>query len=383
MEVKIGQKFSIDEAFSIAIEEAKKGLGFVAPNPPVGCVVLDKEKRFLSKGFHKKWGGPHAEVEALNQIDDKSLLEGATVIVTLEPCSHYGKTPPCAELLSKFPLSEVHYGLKDPNPLVSGGGIQLLERAGIKVFSADLKWKSSLEELMEIFFTHQRHGECFVGLKVASSLDGKMSLANGESQWITGEKAREQGHRLRALYGAILTTARSILRDGSKLNARVFPFEQKNIPVFLLDRKAQTAVDLMSSPLLTVREASDVYIFTKPENISKFDPAFHILPLSEESDFFNLKEVFQKIKGCGFSSILVEAGPQLCSALISQGLFHRLELFMGHKILGEAPESSWTKGLNLKAMSEALTLDSTRVQTLEGDIWISGRHPKSYKPLFL
>lgn len=385
MEIQIGTPLSIREAFELAVSEARKGLGFVSPNPPVGCVVLDRHGNFLSSGYHQRFGGPHAEVEAINKITDPSLLKGAVVIVTLEPCAHHGKTPPCAEMLAKLPLSEVHYGLKDPNPLVAGKGIEVLRKAGIEVVTAPSEMQIALELLVESFLTNQKYKECFVGVKAASSLDGMMCLENRESQWITSEAARLQGHRLRAQYGAVLTSANSLINDNSRLNARVAPFENKSIPVFILDEQGRCGEFLPKSNLLSLREPSEIFVFTFKEHLTKCKglPSSQLIEMEPNDEgLFRLDEVFRRIWDLNTASVMVEAGPQLTSALVSQGLFHRLELFIGNKILGANSTGSWTKGLMPSRMDETISLKHIRFQTFGEDLLVSGRNPSSFQPLF-
>jgi diaminohydroxyphosphoribosylaminopyrimidine deaminase/5-amino-6-(5-phosphoribosylamino)uracil reductase len=381
VEVEIGSPLSIEQAFRLALEEARKGFGGVSPNPPVGCVILDAKNRLLAKGHHQKFGGPHAEVEAFNRVEDKSLLHGAKFIVTLEPCSHFGKTPPCADLLSSLPLAEVHYGLKDPNPLVSGKGLEKIKGAGIGVFSAPPSLQGELEEVAEIFLHFQRQKKCFVGLKVASSLDGRMGLSNGESQWITNAVSREQGHLLRAYYGAVLTSATSVIKDDARLNVRVPPFESKKIPVFLLDRAAKSAEFLKTAKLMKVRSPHDVFIFTGKDNENKWAsvlPEGQVLSAPLKEGNLDLAWILREISARGYVSVMVEAGPRLSSAFLSQGLFDRLELFLGNKILGDSPEGSWSKGLRLLKLDQALSLEALRIRTLGGDLWLSGRKPESF-----
>ncbi len=384
MAIEVGDRISITDAFKLAIFEAEKGKGFVSPNPPVGCVVLSEDNRLLATGFHRRFGGPHAEVEAVNSLSDPSVLKGAKIIVTLEPCSHFGKTPPCAEFLAQFPIAEVHYGLKDPNPKVSGRGLQVLEDAGIKTEMAPASFAAELEVLVETFVCNQKFNEPFVGVKVATSLDGMMCLKNRESQWITGAEAREQGHRLRAHYGSVLTSANSLVNDNSRLNSRIEPFKDKSIPVFLLDQNAKSADFLEDSELLKVRDKKDLFVFTKSENLKRFSglPSSHVIGLSCSEEGFDLREILRKIRDLGMHSLLIEAGPVLTSAMISQGLFHRLEVFIGSKIIGSNPTGSWTKGLNFSQMSDVLEFHPSKIMTLGRDFYLSGRNPKSFSPLF-
>lgn len=385
MEVQIGSKLSLINAFHLAIAEAKKGYGFVSPNPAVGCVFLDKNFALVSKGFHQKYGGPHAEVEAFKGLKSPSLVDGGYAIVTLEPCAHFGKTPPCAELLAKLPLKEVHYGLKDPNPLVSGKGLEILRNVGIEVVEAPEEVRADLEDLCEVFLVNQNFKECFVGLKLASSLDGMMCLSSGESQWITSERAREQGHFLRAKYGAVLTTARSVIRDNSRLNSRVKPFLNKEIPVAIIDEEGEMASFLQDSLLLKARSAEQVCVFTLEKNFSSFKsfPKIQLKVLEMKNNQPDLRDVFRSLHEMSWPSVLVEAGPSLTSALVGQGLYHRLELFLGNKILGSNVLGSWTKGLGPSSMAEVKGVTRPKVQTFGEDIFLSGRNSDSFKPLFL
>lgn len=385
MEVQIGTKLSLVDAFRLAIAEGKKGYGFVSPNPAVGCVFLDKNFGFISKGFHQRYGGPHAEVEAYNGLINSSLLEGGHAVVTLEPCAHFGKTPPCAELLAKLPLKEVHYGIKDPNPLVSGKGLDILSRAGIAVTQAPDEVRGELEDLCEVFLVNQNFKECFVALKLASSLDGMMCLPGGESQWITSQVAREQGHFLRAKYGAVLSTAKSVMKDDSQLNSRVEPFLNKKIPVAILDEQGELPSFLPKSSLLRVRSAEQIYIFTPQEHFPKFKAlrSLQLKVLEIKNEKPDLKSVFRSFYEMKWPSVFVEAGPSLTSALMEQDLYHRLELFIGNKFLGSNTLGSWTKGLSPSSMAEVKGLIRPQVQTLGEDIFISGRNSSSFKPLFL
>jgi diaminohydroxyphosphoribosylaminopyrimidine deaminase/5-amino-6-(5-phosphoribosylamino)uracil reductase len=236
-----GVKFTPFQAMQLAIDEAAKGLPFVSPNPAVGCVVLDADGGFLSSGYHQKYGEAHAEVNAVKGLSETDLQQ-AQVYVTLEPCAHQGKTPSCARMLAKHPLQRVVYGLRDPNPLVSGKGAQILREAGIDCMlfheCAGPGLEAELEEVCEAFLWNQRHNRLFVSLKVAASLDGKIALASGESKWITGAASREFAHWLRASHDATLIGVGTLLRDDPALDIR-HPEIQKTNQVVVLDSQAQ------------------------------------------------------------------------------------------------------------------------------------------------
>lgn len=373
----------IEVAFDLALQEAKRGLGFVEPNPPVGCVILDRDGNLLSVGFHHAFGQPHAEVDAIQKIDNKSKLNGAKIFVTLEPCSHFGKTPPCAELLAQYPLAEVYYGLKDPNPKVSGKGLEKLEKAGIKTIQAPEEIRQKLEVLMEIFLTNMRFSEPFIALKVAASLDGQLSLRDGESQWITSEKAREEGQRLRARYGFVLTGVKTLKMDDPRMNCRVEPFEQKEISLGVMDRLGECADFLKNSKAFKLRDPSKIFILTSKAGASRFDAGLGVklLNIPESSNHLDLKIGMRALWEQGVHSLLVEGGPSLTSAFLKEGLFHRLHLFMGNKILGAGHQKSWTEGLSVNNLSQALSLADPEIQMFQESFLISGRNPNSFNTL--
>ena len=204
---------------SRAIELAKKGRFTTRPNPNVGCVIV-KDNQIIGEGFHYLAGQPHAEVFALRQAyeHDAKHLQGATAYVTLEPCSHHGRTPPCADALIKAGISRVVIAVVDPNPKVDGVGIAKLQQAGIEVITGICE--QAAYQLNEGFFKVMRGGLPFVRLKIATSLDGRTAMANGESKWITSDQSREDVQRLRAQAGAIITGSETILQDHPALNIR-------------------------------------------------------------------------------------------------------------------------------------------------------------------
>lgn len=201
-----------------ALELASLGKGYVSPNPLVGCVVVDNKGNKIGEGFHKKFGESHAEVNAISSITNKELLSGATVYVTLEPCSHIGKTPPCADMLAALPLKEVIIAMKDPNPKVNGNGIRILKNAGIKVQVGILE--SEAEKLNEFFIHHQNFGRPFITLKIAQTADGFLAAADGDSQWISGKQSRKKVHEWRAEYDAVLIGRTTAMADNPSLTVR-------------------------------------------------------------------------------------------------------------------------------------------------------------------
>lgn len=380
----------IDSAMSLAISEARMGAGFVSPNPQVGCVILDRTGKVLSKGYHKKIGGPHAEVDALLNLGDnhesdpsrrEELLRGATVIVTLEPCAHEGRTPSCAKALAKLPIRRVIYGLVDPNPLVSGQGASIIQAAGIEAVLYQGTLTSELEEVCEHFLVNFSEKRPFISLKVASSLDGQMALASGESKWITSEASRLFAHYLRATHEAILIGQKTLEIDNPSLNVRHPDFAgQKNHVIVLLGSN---------------------YAHLKPRDLNLFkaheESFVHFLEFAGEGYFrlrlnsdgrlartsskmeINKDFTWIENKKPFFNSILVEGGAQVLSSFIAGSLADRLYLFQAPLVLGAKGGKAWSQQVTIDSMANKITLRNSKVSSLGPDFLITGRWNRTAK----
>ncbi len=368
-------------AMKLAISEAKKGHGWVSPNPVVGCVILDHQGILLSTGYHKKLGGPHAEVEALQKIKDPHKLKGAHVFVTLEPCSHFGRTPPCAEALARLPLKEVTYGLLDPNPKVSGRGAEILRKAGItctgwsEILRENTKEiETELNELAEIFLYNQRQQKCFVSLKVASSLDGKIGMRSGESKWITGELARQQSHVLRAQYDAVVIGKNTFLKDDPSLNVRLPGYEKHINSVVILDPKGESLAKIESSKLARVRPLEKIFIATlNDQNISGTkDGGPRVLRIRKTSgEKLDMPDLLAQLWTNEIKSLFVEGGAHSFAGLLAAREFQRLHLFMAPILLGGAHGASWTQYFGGEKMSDLLAFDGTEPTQFGRDFYFS------------
>lgn len=352
----------------MAITEGTKGAGFVSPNPLVGCVILDRDRRFLAKGHHARLGDLHAETHALKNVDDPERLRGAHFFVTLEPCAHEGRQPSCAKTLAQLPIASVTYGLRDPNPLVAGKGAEILRQAGIEVHLFS-ELQEELEELAEIFLMNMRHSRPFVAIKVAASLDGQVALSDGSSQWITAEKARAEVQTLRGQYDCVLTGAGTFLHDDPRLNARDPRFEKKPQRLVILDPSGSILEKLGSSRALTVRRPEDITIVTQ-KGISVPGPYGHI-QLPFETGAFALQALLVKLRDRGLGSVFVEAGPHTVSSFLTQRLADRLFLFFAPKIIGRG--KSWTAGLEIPELGQAVQLESSKVRPIGEDWLLTGR----------
>ncbi|HAH51446.1 MAG TPA: bifunctional diaminohydroxyphosphoribosylaminopyrimidine deaminase/5-amino-6-(5-phosphoribosylamino)uracil reductase RibD, partial [Balneola sp.] len=312
-----------------ALELASLGKGYVSPNPLVGCVVVDNKGNKIGEGFHKKFGESHAEVNAISSITNKELLSGATVYVTLEPCSHIGKTPPCADMLAALPLKEVIIAMKDPNPKVNGNGIRILKNAGIKVQVGILE--SEAEKLNEFFIHHQNFGRPFITLKIAQTADGFLAAADGDSQWISGKQSRKKVHEWRAEYDAVLIGRTTAMADNPSLTVRHIKGRQpKRIVIdgpFELPRDLNVFSD-------KYEERTTILTWNKEKSKDAADPMLKVLSqnyfrgeiiqTSQKDGHVDLREAFKLLGKSGISSVLVEGGQQLSSALIRQGLVDKI-----------------------------------------------------------
>lgn len=358
----------------MAIAEGRAGAGFVSPNPLVGCVILDREGLLIGKGYHARLGDLHAEAAALKSVADPKRLEGAHVIVTLEPCAHEGRQPSCAKHLARLPVARVTYGRRDPNPLVAGQGAEILKAAGkqVELFS---QLETELEELAEIFLLNQRERRAFVALKTATSLDGQIALSDGQSQWITGPEARARVGTLRGEYDAVLTGAGTVLRDDPRMNARDAKFAGKPATLVLLDHSGATLEGFARRRLLEVREPKDIILVTSPSVSSPPEGVRHVtLPLTNgEFDLRALLDVLRTQHG--LHSLFVEAGAHTNSSFLRQHLVDRLYLFQAPKLLGQG--LNWTSQLKITRLDQALRLSSTRVELIGEDVLWTGRFARS------
>lgn len=357
------------EAMRMALKEARRGEGFVSPNPLVGCVILDRAGHLLACGHHARVGDDHAEIHALKQVKDLERLDGAQVFVTLEPCAHEGRTPSCAKRLAQLPLRSVTYGITDPNPLVAGEGAEILRRAGIEVCSFD-ELKDECEELAEIFLANMRFGRPFVALKVAASLDGKIALNDGSSQWITGEAARKEVLYRRGCYDAVLTGVGTFLHDDPRLDARDPRFANRPNRVVLLDPSGKSLESLKASKLWSARRPEDIYLVTTDK--VKCDLPVQQIALSlDENGNFDLLDVLERLKASGIFSLFVESGSRTAALFLNAGLVDRLFLFQAPKILGQGKD--WTSGLRIDDLDSAIRLENLSVRSFGEDLLISAR----------
>ena len=366
-----GQTLSPGEALKLAICMAKKGVGLVEPNPPVGCVILDKNYKFLSVGYHTQYGKDHAEVEALKQVPNKNLLRGAHVFVTLEPCHHQGKTPSCAKALSRLPIASLTYGASDP--FTKEKGLLLLKQKGIKVApSPHLTWEC--HHLIQKFSFSMQNQKTFISLKLGATIDGKIGTLKGESKWITGKRSLKHSHTLRASHTGVLIGVHTFLKDNPKLNIRHPSFKNKSNKVVILDPCGKSLSKLQNSLLFQSHNPKDVIVIYDSNKIKKPPPYPFLLKgfkASAKDGQFDLNTLTKVLyKQNKISSLLVEGGAASISQFLAQKAAQKIFLYIAPKLLGIG--LSWTRGLSLHRLSKMITLKNVVTKKLTPDFLIEG-----------
>lgn len=342
------------------ISLAKRGLGRTSPNPMVGCVIV-KNGEIIGKGYHKKYGGPHAEIEALNSA--KESLKGATLYVNLEPCCHFGKTPPCTDAIIKSGIKKVVCCTLDPNKKVAGKGFKKLKKTGIKVKHGFLQEESN--ELNEVFFTFHKKHRPFVVLKFASSFDGKIATANGDSKWITNEIARENARQLRGQYQAILVGANTVIKDNPHLgvgNNRQDPLR------VILDAKLKIPLEGKifrdkNVLILTTNQCDKL----KKEKFIQKGVEVKQLP----GRMISAKNILQVLKDRGIISLFIEGGSGALGTFVDEKLVDRVFVFHAPILVGGVNSIGAVGGKGVKNIKDALQFKKPKVIILGDNILIS------------
>jgi len=347
-----------------ALRLAARGQGRTSPNPMVGAVIVSGDTA-VGKGYHKEIGGPHAEIWALREAGDQAA--GATLYVTLEPCSHQGRTPPCTDAIIQAGIRKVVAAVGDPNPQVCGKGFEQLRRAGMRVEVGVLE--EDARRLNAAYFKHVQTGLPFVSLKAAMSLDGKIATVSGESRWITGEKARAVGHRLRASHDAVLVGIGTVLADDPQLTVRR---ARGRSPLrVVVDSAGRTPLDaaLLSAdevpPVITVGEDAPV------ERIDKLRQAgadVWMLPCAEGR--VDLPALMRRLGKRDVQSILVEGGGTLSAALLAADMVDRVYFFLAPMIIGGRDAPTPVDGEGKSALADALRLGNMRTRRIGDDLLI-------------
>ncbi|MCC8027208.1 MAG: bifunctional diaminohydroxyphosphoribosylaminopyrimidine deaminase/5-amino-6-(5-phosphoribosylamino)uracil reductase RibD [Clostridium sp.] len=353
-----------EEYMKLALELAGRGVGRTSPNPMVGAVIV-KAGRVIGQGWHRRYGGLHGEREAL--ADCRESPRGAVLYVTLEPCCHTGKQPPCTEAILESGISRVVTGSRDPNPLVSGKGIKYLRDHGIQVDEGILK--DECDGLNYVFFHYISTGRPYVVMKYAMTMDGKIATRTGQSQWITGENARRRVHEDRHRYSAIMAGVGTVLQDNPSLTCRM---EHGVNPVRIIcDSRLRTPVD--AEVVLTARSVPTI-LATCCREEGRYKPYVNagcrILPLPSTEGGVDLKELTNRLGREGIDSILLEGGGTLNWSSLESGIVSRVQAYIAPKIFGGGAAKSPVGGLGTACPDHGFRLKNSRVTALGGDFLI-------------
>ena len=358
---------------SLAIEEAKKGIGYTSPNPVVGCVIV-KNNSIIATGYHQKHGGPHAEVNALAYCREKNIdTTGATMYVTLEPCNHTGKTPPCSQAIIDAKISRVVIAVLDPNEHASGG-YKTLQQAGIEVQLNILKEEAT--ELNEIFFHYINTGLPFVLQKYAMTLDGKIATHTGASKYITGKESLERVHQDRHKHTAIMVGVGTVVDDDPKLNCRT-PKNPVHPVRIICDTNLRTPVS--SHVVQTAKEIKTI-IATAITDSSKqaiyLNYGVEIITVPKDKNIgIDLVYLMKELGNYGIDSILLEGGSQLHWSALNSGIVNKINAYIAPKIFGGSTAKSPIGGMGVNEPHQAFTLTNIKTHVLGQDYMIEG-YPK-------
>jgi len=351
-----------------AIEISKKGEGYTNPNPLVGAVIIKNEK-IIGEGYHEFYGGPHAEINAFNNATED--VKGATMYVTLEPCSHFGKTPPCANKIVEKGISKVIIGMKDPNPLVSGKGIEILRANGIEVKVEVLQ--EEIKKVNEIFIKYITQNKPFCILKTAMTLDGKISSYTGDSKWITNESSRKYVHQIRHKVSAIMVGIGTVLNDNPRLTTRLGDRYLDPIRI-IVDTNGRVPLD---ANVLNIKSKSKTIIATtekiddkKIQLIKEKGGEVIITPLKNgKVDLANLMSQLATMK---IDSILLEGGSTLNYSALEHGIVDKVLFFIAPKLIGGNNAKTPVGGQGRAYIDDGFILKNMTMSKFNGDILIEG-----------
>lgn len=350
-----------------AIELAKKGAGFVSPNPMVGCVIV-KNNKIIGSGWHKKYGEAHSEVNAINSACES--IENSEVYVTLEPCSHYGKTPPCAKALIDHKVRKVYVGCLDPNPLVAGKGVQMLKDAGIEVETGVME--EECKAINPIFFKYITTQKPFVVMKSAVTLDGKIASYTGDSRWVTNEKSREFCQHLRHKLKAIMVGVNTIIVDNPRLNCRI---ENGINPIrIIVDSHLRIPVD---ANVLNLKDEDRCIIAVSEINdIKKADElrekGVEILVCNKKENRVDLEDLMTKLGEMKIDSILLEGGGTLNFSALKSNIVDYALTFISPKFIGGENAKTSVEGQGFSLMSNSIKVENPKTAFFDDDILIYG-----------
>ena len=355
-----------DKYMKRALSLARKGIGKTSPNPSVGCVIV-KDGIIVGEGWHKKAGTAHAEIHAQNMAGEKA--KGADVYVTLEPCCHTGKTPPCSKALINAGVKRVIAGISDPNPKVRGGGLAALTAAGIEVVCG--VQEDNCRELIRAYIKHIKTGIPYVTYKCAMTLDGNIATVTGESRWISGIESRKFVHRMRSQMDAVMVGVDTIIADNPELTVR--HVKGKNPFRIVVDTMLRTPE---SVNVLSDKYASKTIIATTESNprvhMRYQQQGANVLVCNSEEKRVSMSDMLSKLGKSGIQSILLEGGSRLAGDLLQRGLIDEIIIFIAPKIIGSNGFAPFTL-MDITTMDQAIKLNFTKIEHSGKDLVVHAR----------
>jgi len=360
-----------------ALELSKKAVGFVNPNPLVGAVIV-KDNRIIGEGYHEYFGGPHAEVNAFANAKENAFknaacdVEGATMYVTLEPCSHYGKTPPCADAIVRNKISKVVIGMIDPNPLVAGRGIEILRNNGIEVTTGIME--KEIKKTNEIFIKYISSKKPFCIMKTAMTIDGKIATSIGDSKWISNEKSRAYVHELRQMVSGIMVGIGTVLADDPELTTRREGVISLNPIRIIIDSRAR--IPLEAKVLKCNEKAKTIIVTTEFADKTKIEAikqkGAEVIVTESKNNWVDLKYLMTVLGDMGIDSILLEGGSTLNYSAIVAGIVDKVITFISPKIFGGTSGKTPVGGKGIEHVKDSIKLLDTEVTRFDEDIMIEG-----------
>lgn len=353
----------------MALALAARGRGRTSPNPMVGAVVVNNGS-VVGRGFHARAGEAHAEIVAMREAGE--LNKGATLYITLEPCSHVGKTPPCADAVIEAGVKRVVAAMQDPNPLVQGKGFARLRAAGIEVEVGCMEQEA--RRLNEFFITYHELHRPFITIKWAMSLCGRTAHDSGESKWISNKFSREHGHRLRSQHDAVMVGIGTVLADDPMLNVRLPNYSGPQPKRIVIDGDLSIPT---RARLLRERAGSEIILFTtpfaKPELVRHFESeGCRVVIIPSRRRIIDMRQIMTEMANLGIQSALVEGGRQIHTSLLSKGLADKVVVFMSPKIIGGQLLRAPVEDLGLPSIANALQLREVKWQNFGDDICMEG-----------
>ncbi len=358
----------MDEYYmGLAINLARKGIGKVNPNPMVGAVIV-KDNKIVGTGYHEKYGGKHAEINAIE--NSRESLNGSTMYVNLEPCSHFGKTPPCVDKIIESKINKVVIASVDPNPLVKGKGVKKLRDAGIEVKVGVLDEEN--KKLNEVFLKYIKNKKPFVVMKVAMSLDGKIATTTGQSKWISCDESRRYVHKLRSEVMSILVGINTVIKDNPMLDCRL---ENGKNPIrIIVDTTLKIPID--SKIVSSSKSIRTIVVTTKNANRNVMksleDKGVEILTVNLKNNLVDLKEMINKLGELNIDSILIEGGSSLNFSAINENIVDKIQVYVAPIILGGGSSKTPIGGQGVDEIKEAFKLHRLEYKQIGSDILIEG-----------